>query len=372
MIGSVLYVDDEVSLLNAFRRQARLAGFEVEVCSSAEQGLERLAERDFDVVCSDYRMGGMDGLRFLHRVREVAPYSARILITAYHEFEVAVRAVQVGVFRLIPKPWQPEVLRAHLEQGVEGVRSRRENERLQRLVSDQVETLERLNATLDQRVARRTEQVLEALVTCLDYRDEQTMAHSKRVSLMARAIATEMGIEDPELTDIEWGAMLHDMGKIGVPDAILLKRGSLTETEWRVMRRHVPLGASMICRIDFLADAARVVGDHHERYDGSGYPDGKRGQDIYIGARIFAVADTFDAITSDRPYRAGRSVAVAEGEIRAASGTQLDPDCVEAFFALPRAGWSEIREQAGAWARGQRFQLDGVCTPLVEGVKSVG
>jgi HD-GYP domain-containing protein (c-di-GMP phosphodiesterase class II) len=162
-----------------------------------------------------------------------------------------------------------------------------------------------------------------------------------------------MGLPEPELTDIEWGAMLHDVGKIGVPDRILLKPGRLTPEEWVIMRRHASIGFHMIGKIDFLANAARLVGDHHERWDGTGYPKAKLGEDIYLGARIFAVADTFDAITSDRPYRRAQSDDAARAEIQRVSGTQLDPRCVDAFLSIDESHWALIREEARAWAAAQ-------------------
>lgn len=351
MKGRVLYVDDDRGVLNAFGRSVRLGGFEVVTCESAEEALGLLDERGFDVVCSDYRMPGMDGIAFLGEVQRRARHAQRVLITAYQDFQVAAEAVQVGVYRLVGKPWNAEVLLAYLDDGARTARLHRENEALQALVARQVTELEGLNTSLDERLARRTDHVISALVTCLDYRDQQTMAHSKRVSMFSRAIAEQLGMREPELTDVEWGAMLHDVGKIGVPDAILLKQGALTDPEWALMRRHVRIGAFMIGRIDFLANAARVVADHHERLDGSGYPAGKRGDDIYLGARIFAVADTFDAITSDRPYRVGRPDDVALTELRHVRGTQLDPRCVDAFLEVTAARVGAIREASARWAQ---------------------
>lgn len=351
----ILYVDDEPFVLNAFRRIVRLSGFDPITVSSPEEALAWLEQNPdgVEVVCSDYRMPGMTGLELLGAVQRLAPGAHRILITAHHDFEVAVDAFQVGIYRLIPKPWKREQLIGTLTEAVQSVRLARENERLNRLVAQHAADLAELNNTLDQKVAQRTEQVIGSLVTCLDYRDEETMAHSKRVSLFTRAIAEHMGLPEPELTDIEWGAMLHDVGKIGVPDRILLKPGRLTPEEWVLMRRHASIGFHMIGKIDFLANAARLVGDHHERWDGTGYPKAKLGEDIYLGARIFAVADTFDAITSDRPYRRAQSDEAARAEILRVTGTQLDPRCVDAFMSIDESHWALIREEARAWAAAQ-------------------
>jgi putative nucleotidyltransferase with HDIG domain len=356
----ILYVDDEPFVLNAFRRIVRLSGFEPVTVSSPEEALAWLADHpgEVEVVCSDYRMPGMTGLEMLSQVPALAPGALRILITAHHDFEVAVDAFQVGIYRLIPKPWKRELLIGTLTEAVQSVRLARENERLHRLVERHAAELAELNGSLDRKLAQRTEQVIGSLITCLDYRDEETMAHSKRVSLFTRRIAETMGIEDPELTDIEWGAMLHDVGKIGVPDRILLKPGRLTPEEWVIMRRHANIGYHMLAKIDFLATAARVVGDHHERWDGSGYPKGIVGEDIYLGARIFAVADTFDAITSDRPYRKAQTDEAARQEILRVSGTQLDARCVRAFLDIDESHWQLIREEARAWAAAQTTTED--------------
>jgi len=351
-----VYVDDEPFVLNAFRRMVSISGFEPITFATPGEALAWLTAQPVngpdavEVVCSDYRMPEMTGLEFLAAAKRVAPGALRVLITAHHDFDMAVDAFEVGIFRLIPKPWKRELLLGTLTEAVESVRLARENERLNRLVTLQAEELIALNTSLDRKLARRTEQVIGSLITCLDYRDEETMAHSKRVSLMTREIALRMGIPEPELTDIEWGAMLHDIGKIGVPDRILLKPAKLTPEEWTIMRRHAAIGFSMLSRIDFLATAAKVVGDHHERFDGTGYPHGKVGQDIYIGARIFAVADTFDAITSDRPYRRAQSDEAAREEILRVSGTQLDPRCVRAFADVEPETWARIREDARHWA----------------------
>lgn len=182
---------------------------------------------------------------------------------------------------------------------------------------------------------------LESLVTALDVRDQETRGHSVRVASHSLELAQLIGIRDPEeLATIYRGALMHDVGKIGVPDGVLLKPGQLTEDEWKLMRKHPALGYRILAQVPYLRPTARIVLAHHERWDGKGYPRGIAGEAIPIGARIFAICDTYDAILSDRPYRAGQSPQAALEEILRCAGTQFDPRLVEAFEALfPR--WAE-------------------------------
>lgn len=186
---------------------------------------------------------------------------------------------------------------------------------------------------------------LEALSGALDLRDNETEGHARRVTRYTVRIAGALGVGGQELVDIERGALLHDIGKIGVPDAILLKPDRLTDEEWAVMRQHPTLGFNMLRGIFFLAGAAPVVLHHHERFDGGGYPAGLRGDAIPLGARVFAVADTFDAMTSDRPYRRALPYEVAREEIEKCAGSQFDPQVVEAFRQIAESEWTAIRNQ---------------------------
>jgi HD-GYP domain-containing protein (c-di-GMP phosphodiesterase class II) len=182
------------------------------------------------------------------------------------------------------------------------------------------------------------------MVAVLDYRDTETQWHSRRVSRFTRRLAEQMGIRDAhELRTIEMGALLHDIGKIGVRDAVLLKPGPLDQDEWHEMREHPRLGWALLQRIEFLRDASVIVLQHQERYDGRGYPSGLKGEQIVLGARLFAVADTYDAITSDRPYRAAQAHAAAIEEMQRVAGTQLDPKGVAAFCAVEEEEWLRIR-----------------------------
>lgn len=183
-------------------------------------------------------------------------------------------------------------------------------------------------------VERSYDATLVALTHALDARDKETEGHSRRVVEYTRLVAVQLGISGTSLKLLCHGALLHDIGKIGVPDAILHKPEKLTEAEWQVMRRHPEIGAAMVEEVEYLAEARRIILHHHERWDGRGYPLGLRGHQITLGARAFAVADTVDAITQDRPYRRGRSFDEAREELIRNRGTQFDPDAVDAFLAL--------------------------------------
>lgn len=199
-----------------------------------------------------------------------------------------------------------------------------------------------LSAALDE-LEFTYDNTLAALSGALDLRDNETEGHARRVTQYSVRIAREMGFAGTDLVNIERGALMHDLGKIGVPDSILLKPSKLTDEEWEVMKTHPQLGYQMIRNISFLADAAPVVLHHHERYDGEGYPGRLRGEDIPVGARIFAVADTFDAMTSDRPYRKALPFEVAREELRNCAGSQFDPEVVAAFCKVTEAEWQAIR-----------------------------
>ena len=188
------------------------------------------------------------------------------------------------------------------------------------------------------------------MTAALDMRDNETQLHSRRVSAYAFRLAVEVGLDENDCRTVEQGALLHDVGKIGVPDSVLLKPGKLDEDEWRVMKRHPAIGSDLLSHIDFLEGARQIIVQHQERFDGKGYPRGLAGSDICIGARIFAVVDTYDAITSDRPYRAAQPYEAAAAEIARAAGTQLDPTVTAAFLRLPADVWHEIRDAVAAYA----------------------
>ncbi len=340
----VLIVDDDELILKALSRILESAGFEPRCYLSPDEALVALDAVAPVVVISDYMMPSMDGVAFLKLVRARFPAAVRVLCTAAEDFRVALQAVNAGeVFRIIAKPWhQPELL-ATVNQAADAARLRRENERLAAEVQRQNGQLREINSRLEEMVRARTQALLEGLIAALDYRDAETQWHSRRVSLYARRLAQQLGIQEPELTVIEHGALLHDIGKIGVRDRVLLKPGPLTSEEWTEMRRHPELGWALLQRVDYLRPASAIVLQHQEKWDGSGYPASLRADDIVVGARIFHVVDTLDAITSDRPYREARPFDDAVAEIVRCQGTQFDPRIVAAFLSVPAEEWERIR-----------------------------
>jgi response regulator RpfG family c-di-GMP phosphodiesterase len=340
----VLILDDDELILRALSRILEGAGFSTRCCLTPGEAIIAIESEGPLVIISDYMMPEMDGITFLKHARERVPGAARILCTAAEDFKVALQAVNSGeVYRIISKPWHQQELLATVAQAAEAARLRRENERLTAEVRRQNEQLREMNLTLEEIVRQRTQALLEGLIAALDYRDAETQWHSRRVSLYARRLAQQLGIREPALTVIEHGALLHDIGKIGVRDRVLLKPGPLSPDEWTEMKRHAELGWALLQRVDYLRPASSIVLQHQERWDGTGYPGGLKSDQIVIGARIFHVVDTLDAITSDRPYRNARPFADARNEVIRCRGSQFDPDVVAAFLSVPSEEWERIR-----------------------------
>jgi response regulator RpfG family c-di-GMP phosphodiesterase len=345
-VERLLVVDDEGPILHALQRTFEAAGYHVTACADPAEALERLREKPFQVLSADYMMPGMTGAEFLAQAKALQPETIRILLTAAHDFSAAVDAVNNGeIFRILAKPWNRVELLGTVRQAFDTYALRERNRQLTAIVQSQNAELAALNRGLEALVEERTTNLLDGMVAVLDYRDTETQWHSRRVSRFTKRLAQQLGIHDEHvLRTIEMGALLHDIGKIGVRDAVLLKPGPLDTDEWIEMREHPRLGWALLQRIEFLRDASVIVLQHQERYDGKGYPAALKGEQIVIGARLFAVADTYDAITSDRPYRKAQAHAAAVTEMRRVSGTQLDPQGVAAFCGLPESEWQAIRQ----------------------------
>ncbi len=348
----ILLVDDESAVWQLLGEKLGRSGFAWHGCSSAEEALACLEREQFDAVLSDLKMPGMSGLGLLAEMQKRYPHVAFVMATGEDDIRVAVEAMKHGSDDYLVKPF-------HLDAAVESVRRaiRRRNleaelEKYRQQLEEMVEERTRQLQVAMKRIERAYDDTLEALGAALDLRDTETAGHSRRVSLYCLEIARAIGCTREQLKTIVRGAYLHDIGKIGIPDSILLKQGKLTPEEMTIMQTHVRIGYELLSRIPFLSPAAEIVLAHQERYDGTGYPQGLLGEEIPLGARIFAIADTLDAMTSDRPYRQALPFKAARDEIIRESGKQFDPDVVRVFLSLPEQTWENIRRQV-ARARGR-------------------
>jgi response regulator RpfG family c-di-GMP phosphodiesterase len=339
----ILIVDDDDSVRDVISVLLTEEGYNCVVASGAEMALDLASEAETPLVISDMKMPGKDGLWLLENLRERHPDTSVIMLTGYGDTESAVDCLRRGAVDYLLKPPKLTDLiraieRALAKRRIEMARKRYQK-KLERKVRDR--TAELRSALRN--IANTYQNTLLALVAALDAREHETSDHSQRVVSYTAAIAQRMSIGGKELEEIGRGALLHDIGKIGVPDAVLLKPGKLTPDEWLEMRKHPDIGFQMIQTIPFLDTPAQIVLSHQERWDGAGYPRNLQKNEIHIGARIFAVADTLDAMTSDRPYRKGTTFANAIQEIKRCANTQFDPEVVRAFLDIGEEGLVRIK-----------------------------
>lgn len=347
----LLIIDDEEDVRSVLTGFFEGEGYQCKAVASAEEALEAVERNRFAVSLTDIRLEGMSGIEFLDRVRAKDPSLAVVMMTGVSDTDVAVSAMRKGAVDYVMKPFRLTELASSVQEALSKRRRRIEDAAYQQDLEQKVEerTSELRQAIVEIGATYAT--TLEALCNALDIRDNETEGHSQRVSTYAVTIARQLDVPDGQILEIERGSLLHDIGKIGIPDSILRKSGPLTEAEWEIMRRHPLLGHKMLRHIKFLDNGRRLVLEHHERWDGKGYPQGLAGEEIYLGARIFALVDTFDAITSDRPYRKARPFEVAEEEIKRNIGKQFDPQIVEAFLAISKDKWLMVRQLLEATLR---------------------
>lgn len=357
----VLVVDDEEPIRAMLSRYLEQEGFRAAAAATGDEALELMQREFFDLVLSDIRMPGMDGIVLLGEIGRRHPETGVLMLTGCEDVSMAVAAMKAGALDYVVKPFRLEDVGGALHNALERRRERLDRaahvKNLEEAVQRQTVEVRRLLAHLDE----ASESTLDALLAALDARERETKAHSKRVGEYAVHLARVLGVRGEELEVIRRGAMLHDIGKIGIPDGILLKPGQLTEAEWQEMRRHPQIGYWILSAVEPLRGAAEIVLCHHERYDGRGYPRGLQGEVIALGARIFSVVDTLDAMMSDRPYHRGASWEEARREIAANAGTQFDPAIVAAFLEVPVEVWSEIRDRTLR----EPERPHGAITPLV-------
>ncbi|HLY59196.1 MAG TPA: HD domain-containing phosphohydrolase [Terriglobia bacterium] len=341
----ILVVDDEPPMREMLMEFLSLKGFECQGCPNGDEALALLKHESFDGLISDLRMPGISGLTLLDEAHKSYPRLALLMATADSEIQNGIKAMKVGADDYLLKPFQLEAVLASVQRALDKKAMESELESYRRNLEDMVEQRTKQLRTAMKRIELSYDETLEALGAALDLRDSETEGHSRRVSLYCLEMAQKMGCPNEQLRQIARGSYLHDIGKIGIPDSILLKPSKLTSEETSVMRTHARIGYDLVCRIGFLAPAAEIVLTHHERFDGTGYPQGLVGEEIPLGARIFAVADTLDAMTSDRSYRNALPFSDASAEIARESGRQFDPEVVKVFLSIPELVWKGIRRQ---------------------------
>ena len=348
----VLIVDDERPVREILSEGLSSIGYDTRTAGSAAEAFEIVDSDPPDLVLSDIEMPGGSGIELLEKIKDHNEDLDVIMVTGVVDVQIAVQAIRRGAADYVNKPFNLDEVQIVVERTLEKRRLINENrayqghlERLVALRTDELLEKKREVEKLYEDLQESYEASLQALVTALDFRDNETQGHSFRVVEYAMLVAQKMGVVEPELTLIRRGAILHDVGKIGVPDAILKKPGKLDEQEWEEMRKHPEMGYRMLEHIPFLKPSLEVVYCHQERYDGKGYPRQLKGERIPLGARIFAVVDTFDAMTSDRPYRAALSIQDACDEIERFSGTQFDPHVAATFLSIEPEAWRQIRER---------------------------
>jgi response regulator RpfG family c-di-GMP phosphodiesterase len=352
----ILVSDSEVLSREVVSRRLAGLGYECECCENGQSALDMLAGRSYDLFLTDIVMPLNGGVDFLQCVLEIHPDIAIILITSIVNIEVAVEALKHGAYDYITKPFSMEGVSISVSRALEKRRLLLENENYRR--------------TLEAQVASRTNQLKEALGVleqtyhstlvalskALDSRDADSDGHTLRITVYASRLARQLGVSEPDMRVIEQGVLLHDVGNIGIPDALLEKREALDDNERLLMRKHPEIGYGILSRIKFLKAPAELVLQHHERYDGQGYPQGLKGEQINLGARIFAVADAFEALTYSYPFHDVSDFEESCREIRNMSGAELDPMIVKRFLEIPFDEWKEIRRDVEANAEPAKMQ----------------
>jgi response regulator RpfG family c-di-GMP phosphodiesterase len=313
---------------------------------SAETALGIVRAKKYSVILSNFNLPKLSGMEGISCIQSQSPSSVVVVIGGRISADDIIRVFRAGVFDYIQQPFKLSIIDRAVKRAFEQYE-------LKCLKYNYQIHLEELAAQRAVELDKALEEIessyrstLKALVQALETRDFETHGHSERVVTFSLRLGYEIGLEKEALRNLELGALLHDIGKIGVPDAVLRKPAKLTDEEWEKMRLHPQHGQKILRNIAFLDGAARIVAQHHEKWDGSGYPAGLRGEQIDIGARIFSVVDAFDAMISDRVYRRGCSYEVALEELMRFAGTQFDPHVVEAFKRVPKQDWVILRERS--------------------------
>ncbi|MBI1749386.1 MAG: response regulator [Acidobacteria bacterium] len=344
-LPKILVVDDEHGMRSFLLHALEPFAQRVSEAENPHQALAALEDGDFDLVISDWYMPGASGMELLELAKKSHWDVGFILMTGEPDVHQVIAAVRMQAFDFLIKPFTIPALSEAVARSYQRLQRERESRAYRELLEAGLQKRTReLEAAL-RGAESNYKATLEALVAALDARERETFSHSLRVRAYATYLARLAGYPSSLMPHLEQGALLHDIGKIAVADAILLKPGELTPEEWVEMKKHPEAGEQIVRRVSFLSGAASIIRNHHERFDGTGYPDGLAGDDIPLGARIFAFADTMDAMTTDRPYRAALSMDMVREEVRCCIGSQFDPRIAEAFLRVPEETWKQLRQK---------------------------
>lgn len=323
MSYKILIVDDEPANLRLLERLFR-RDYSVLTASSGQEALQLLGQHDVALLITDQRMPGMTGIELLKQIADTRPHMVRMILTGYTDMSALVEAINCGqVYRYVTKPWDNDDLRLTVARALEHYETNKSHHEL-----------EVANKRLSLRLREMTRGFVRAIADAMEARDSFVYGHARRVSGYAGAIGRRMHLSVQALEQLSLAALLHDVGKIGTPDSVLLKPSALTFEEQTVVRLHAERGARMLASVPEMEEVAAAVRHHHENYDGTGYPEGLAGEQIPVASRIIRVADAYDAMTSPRPFRDALSHEAAVGELIKKTGTLFDPEVVRAFCKL--------------------------------------
>lgn len=328
----ILIVDDEEVICNVLERRLTKEGYP---CATAHNGKEALSwfyKNSFSLIISDIKMPEMTGIELLQKVKAIDPKMKIIMVTAYPEIDLAVDAMRLGAYDFIIKPADLDLIVMSVKKALESKRLEEEVEayhnRLEELVEERTAKLRQAYRFLKKSHLDSVKVLAEAI----DAKDPYTRGHSDRVKRMSLAIARRMGFSEERLETLEYGALLHDIGKIGIKDEVLQKQGKLSQEEYEYIREHPLIGVKIVEGVEFFKDKIPIIRHHHEFYDGSGYPDGLKGEAIPLEARIISLPDAFDAMTSVRPHRGVMPLQDVLSELERCRGRQFDPNILEIFL----------------------------------------
>ena len=333
-VVTVLVVDDEEPIRNALRKFLKQQQFEVHTAGSADEALQQLRLHKITLMLSDIRMPGTSGVDLVPQALEIEPNLAILMLTAVNDATSAALCMQRGAMDYLTKPIELADLGRAVQRAIKRREMQLENRQLDQWLKEEVTTRTAELHRQQHRMERISTATLEALVNALEAKDPYLRGHSARVADLSANIATELGLNEEEVDRIRVAGRLHDLGKIGTRDAVVNKEGPLTADEFEHVKQHVIIGAQILAPLVHLGDVVSMVKSHHERYDGTGYPDGLRGEDIPLGGRVIAAAEVYDALTTARPYQEKMTPEQAVERMADLSGTVLDSKVYDALVRI--------------------------------------